>query len=88
MSYINTDKILKYLDRMSSNDGDSSVHCTVYEIKEWIAHNIEEDVKPVPMGIWVRLSPTGYKCSECWTSSETLNLTQRCPHCGAKMEGK
>lgn len=52
MSYISTDKILKYLTRLSDNDGDCGVRCAIYEIKEWIAHNVEEDGGPVSLNEW------------------------------------
>ena len=98
MSYINTDKILQYLTRLSSNDGDSSVHSVVYEIEEWIAHNIEEDVGPIRESRWeIVTDECGNEmmccpeCEECYYDGENDTVDapyNYCPNCGAKMEGK
>ena len=71
MSYTNTDKIIAFMTRMADNTGDFSVGSTIYEVKEWIAHNIEEDVAKVVRCRW---------CDAYTTEIAGRPISWRCRH--------
>ena len=46
------------------------------------------DVEPVKHGYWI-INSDGYypQCSECLKEPKGREMTECCPHCGAKMDG-
>lgn len=52
-----------------------------------IAHAETEDVSPVVHGKWIKDIPIGYRCSVVFCQCLTVNKTNYCPNCGARMDG-
>ena len=92
--YVNLDKIIAKLEKaVEEHKADISEEnaITAWIFKRFIAE-LEKvpavDVAPVRHGYWIECNyGLTFECSECKYPTE-YNLTDYCPNCGAKMDGK
>lgn len=79
----------EYIDKAITVKGLRMAH--YYDGADFVSNIPAADVVEVRHGRWIYFKLGGWKCSECnnqasfWCMASTQNLSDYCPHCGAKM---
>ena len=92
-SHIIVKKVKKHVyDFSDKSKYPMTIKCEMSNGKVVFYHRVMKfpsvDVEPVKHGYWI-INSDGYypQCSECLKEPKGREMTECCPHCGAKMDG-